>query len=99
MSKYWDLKVLFFAEALKSAASQSKFSFKNKLRYLMNQFTSLYNKEITNTMLQAYSADSETFDKVSDVMEQIGEEFSKVDILDYYLLLQVLKEFNKEKNG
>lgn len=97
MPKYSDLKTLFFAEALKSATAESKLSYKHKLKYLMNQYTQLYNKEITPTMLQAYSANDEIFDKVSDVVEQIGQEFSKVDILDYYLLLQLLKEFNKEK--
>jgi hypothetical protein len=97
MSDHSNLKPLFFAEAFRIAISKSDYLFKNKLRYIVNQFVSSYNKDITPVMVKAYSVNDETFDKVSDVLEEIGEEFNKMDITDYYLFLQVIKEFNQTK--
>jgi tRNA isopentenyl-2-thiomethyl-A-37 hydroxylase MiaE len=92
--KYANVKVIFWTEALNACFPKTNLEYKHKLKYLVNQFKELYNTKITRDMVKMYENNDEAFEKISSLVERIGEEFSKISPSEYAILLEVLEKFN-----
>lgn len=96
---YNDLKVLFFACSLRDAAAEASqdIPYRHKLKQLMGNFTTLYNREITPQLFGMYNAgeNSHNFDIISAMLDDFCAEFSRVRPDQYPVVIGLLKAFNE----